>query len=260
MVKYNPKEWFSLIFKFHKSDTFRILFPVIIAVAVYTFIIAYIELELWKIGDKNVSALHSLLGFVLSLLLVFRTNTAYERWWEGRKQWGELVNNSRNLMLKIRAFVPDEHNIYRESVAILISNFVFNLKEHLRNNSSLNNLDENGKVGVLELKEKTHLPNAIALQLYKLVNEMYIKKVITGDQLILLNLELKSFTDIAGGCERIKSTPIPYSYSIFIKKFIFVYIITLPFAFVSVFGYMTIPVVGFVFYVLASLELIAEEI
>jgi putative membrane protein len=78
--------------------------------------------------------------------------------------------------------------------------------------------------------------------------------------MIVLNAEFSSFTDITGGCERIKNTPIPYSYSMFLKKFIFIYVITMPFGFVTDFRYWTVPVVIFVFYVLASLELIAEEI
>ena len=82
----------------------------------------------------------------------------------------------------------------------------------------------------------------------------------TGDQLIILNNELLSFTDICGACERIKNTPIPFSYSVFIKKFVFIYIMTLPFGYVFSLGYLVVPVVVFVFYVLASLELIAEEI
>ena len=92
------------------------------------------------------------------------------------------------------------------------------------------------------------------------VQHIYQENKITGDQLILLNNELMSFTDICGSCERIKNTPIPFSYSVFIKKFIFIYIMTLPFGYVFSLGYLVIPVVVFVFYVLASLELIAEEI
>ena len=80
------------------------------------------------------------------------------------------------------------------------------------------------------------------------------------DQLIVLNGEISSFTDICGACERIKNTPIPFSYSAFIKKFIFIYVITLPFGWVFSLGYFVIPIVPFILYVLASLELIAEEI
>jgi putative membrane protein len=96
--------------------------------------------------------------------------------------------------------------------------------------------------------------------LFQKVNDLYDQKKITGDQLIILNGEVQSFTEICGACERIKNTPIPYSYSAFIKKFIFFYIMTLPFGYVFSLGYYAIPVVIFIFYVLASLELIAEEI
>ena len=92
------------------------------------------------------------------------------------------------------------------------------------------------------------------------VNEMYLSGRISGDQLIVLNAEIQSFTDVCGACERIKNTPIPYSYSAFIKKFIFTYVLTLPFGYVFQLGYYVVPVVVFIFYVLASLELIAEEI
>src|SRR5690606_5294154 len=74
------------------------------------------------------------------------------------------------------------------------------------------------------------------------------------------NGELSSFTDICGSCERIKNTPIPFSYSAFIKKFIFIYVMTLPFGYVFSLGYYVAPIVMMVFYVLASMELVAEEI
>jgi putative membrane protein len=76
----------------------------------------------------------------------------------------------------------------------------------------------------------------------------------------LLNNELESFTNICGACERIKNTPIPLSYSSFIKKFIFTYCVTLPIGYVFSLHFLVIPFVMFIFYILASLEVIAEEI
>ena len=96
--------------------------------------------------------------------------------------------------------------------------------------------------------------------IFQKINDLYEDKKISGEQLIILNEELQSFTDICGACERIKNTPIPYSYSAFIKKFIFFYTMTLPFGYSVSLGYYVAPVVVFIFYVLASLELIAEEI
>jgi ion channel-forming bestrophin family protein len=106
MIQYNPKAWFSLIFKFHKSDTFRILMPAMLCLGVYGLVVAYVLLDYFELTFKSSTILHSLLGFVISLLLVFRTNTAYDRWWEARKLWGGLVNNSRNLSIKAKAFFP----------------------------------------------------------------------------------------------------------------------------------------------------------
>ena len=96
--------------------------------------------------------------------------------------------------------------------------------------------------------------------MFQKINDLYESKKISGDQLIIINSEIQSFTDICGACERIKNTPIPYSYSAFIKKFIFFYVMTLPFGYSFSLGYYVAPVVVFIFYVLASLELIAEEI
>lgn len=264
MIQYNPKDWLSFIFRFHKSDTFLKLLPMILLVGAYAGIIAFFEIEYWRWTEgnkvKNIVVMHSLLGFVISLLLVFRTNTAYDRWWEGRKLWGALVNNSRNLALKLSAMLPKSDNTDRLFFKTAIPQYALALKNHLRSEHTRLELDEKTHPELAELDHEKHLPNQLAALLFKKVNSLYESKKITGDQLIILNSELQSFTDICGACERIKNTPIPFSYSTFIKKFIFFYVMTLPWGYVFSLGYLVIPVVAFIFYVLASLELIAEEI
>jgi putative membrane protein len=96
--------------------------------------------------------------------------------------------------------------------------------------------------------------------LYKKLDELKKKGQLTEENYIVLDINLKSFSDIIGACERIKNTPIPYSYSMFFKKFIFIYVTTLPLAFVHSFGYYSSLVSIFVFYVLVSMEILAEEI
>lgn len=259
MISYNPKNWFKLIFEFHKSDTFRSLLWVLILIAVYAFAVVYIEINFR--GDFHSTILvHSLLGYVIGLLLVFRTNTAYERWWEGRKQWGALVNSSRNFSMQINAILPKEDKDNREFFDTMIRNYVYALKDHLRDSKNMDVFVENKIFQKSILKNKEHWPNYIASLMHEKVQELYRKDIISGDQLIVLDKELKSFTDILGACERIKNTPIPYSYNMFIKKFIFVYVITLPFGLVSDFQYWAIPITIFLLYVLGSMELLAEEI
>lgn len=266
MISYNPKEWFSFIFRFHKADTVRKLFPLILGICVYSGIIAYLELEYWKLSSesyvRNLPVMHSLLGFAISMLLVFRTNTAYDRWWEGRKLWGSLVNNSRNLAMKLNMLLPKEEKSQRSFFRKTIPAYAYALHNHLRKEKTRIELfdEEEHKHVFQKIDHDKHVPNQLALLMYQHVQQLYEEKKITGEQLIFLNAELQSFTDICGACERIKNTPIPFSYSVFIKKFIFFYIMTLPFGYVFQLGYYIIPVVAFIFYVLASLELIAEEI
>jgi putative membrane protein len=263
MLEYNPKDWITFIFKFHKSDTIRQLFPMLVLIALYAAGVAYLEIEYWKLADnshvKNITLMHGILSFVISMLLVFRTNTAYDRWWEGRKLWGSLVNNSRNLAIKLAAYLPKEDAENRLFFKKIIPAYAYALKNHLNHESTRTELFDD-EILNKKIQHDKHVPNQVALMIIKRIERLYQEKKLTNEHVIVLNSELQSFTDVCGACERIKNTPIPYSYSAFIKKFIFFYVMTLPFGYVFSLGYYVIPVVCFIFYVLASLELIAEEI
>lgn len=260
MVQYNPKTWLALIFHSYSRQVVRLLLPALIAMGIYTTGMCYVLLDYFELEFLSTTAVHSLLGIVLGLFLVFRVNSAYDRWWEGRKLWGLLVNNTRNLSAKLSSFLSEDDRENRNYFAQMIPNYVTAVKEHLRDGVDLEDLDlvEDGFLS--KLKNKEHIPNALSQMLYKKVNQLYMDKKITGDQFFVLDKELKEFSDILGGCERIKNTPIPYSYSMYIKKFIFTFTVTLPFAFMTEFHYITVPIVLFVFFILVSVELIAEEI
>jgi putative membrane protein len=264
MITYNPRDWFTFVFRFHKADTLRQLFPLILGICGWCWLVAFLELNLLKWSKSsyvsNISIMHTLLSFVISMLLVFRTNSAYDRWWEGRKLWGSLVNNSRNLAIKLHVMLGQDDESHRKFFRRIIPMYASVLANHLRAESTRLQLDEKEHPEFSALDTEKHVPNQVATLMVQRVHRLYTDGKITGDQLIILNSELQSFTDIMGSCERIKNTPIPFSYSVFIKKFIFFYVMSLPISLVFSLGYLTIPVVAFIFYVLASLELIAEEI
>jgi ion channel-forming bestrophin family protein len=260
MIRYNPKDWLTFIFRFHKADTFRKLLPLILVICAYSGAIAYLEQDVWKLDStshiKNLSLIHTTLGLVISLLLVFRTNTAYERWWEGRKIWGSLVNSSRNLAMKVSVLMPEE-NMY---FAAMIPNFALSLKNHLRDAHDAFELKKTDDFNPDNYHHQSHVPNRIAQKIIAKIIQHQKLGTISAEHLIYLQADLDNFTNSTGACERIRKTPIPFSYSVFLKKFIFIYVMTLPFAYVFLLGYWVIPVVAIIFYVLASLELIAEEI
>ncbi len=238
---YNPKNWFGILFQFHKSDTLRKLAPLILLMAGYSAVIAYIELNYLRIEDKspfrNLSQIHALLGFALSLLLVFRTNTAYDRWWEGRKLWGALVNNSRNLAIKLQMLLPPEDVGGRSFFRRAIPLYAKVLMKHLQAENTRFALDEAEHPEFKGIDSTQHAPNQVAALMMQRIVALQKDGIITGEQLLFVNGEIASFTDICGACERIKNTPIPYSYSAFIKKFIFIYVMLLPFGFVYMLNY-----------------------
>src|SRR5688500_6730003 len=169
MVSYNPKEWFTFIFRIHKADTFRKLLPLMLGIAVYSGIIAFLELEFWQLSDnnqlRNLPIMHNLLGFAISMLLVFRTNTAYDRSWEGRRLWGSLVNNSRNLALKLSAFLPEEEVAQRSFFRKIIPAYAFTLHNHLHQEKirvELFEEDDEHKHIFTKIDHNKHVPNQVA--------------------------------------------------------------------------------------------------
>lgn len=261
MVTYNPKDWIKLIVHFHKSDTFRILLPSIFLLGLITGIVSYFEQTYFKnLIPSNLTVFHQISGFIISLVLVFRINSAYDRWWEGRKLWGALLNNSRNLAIKLNSYLPEDDTETRKNLWLLISNYAISVKEHLRGNPSENLVSYGPNFSNTAYSNAAHKPNFIAQQLSKQIMVVCKKGQTPLIDYQVFNQNINEVVDICGACERIKSTPIPYSYSIFIKKIVFIYIITMPFSFGVGMGYWSIPIVMIMFYAFASLELISEEI
>lgn len=264
MKVYDNKHWISVLLSLHKADTLKTLASGMVTMAMYAGLIVYLETEYFKIDKdsafRNVSLIHTLLGFVLSMLLVFRTNTAYDRWWEGRKLWGRMVNDSRNFAIKIHAMLPEDDVETREFFKKYICFFPHLLSRHLSKQSTKMELDEETQYIMSEVEQLPHPPNALIWKIQAKVQELCKKGVISGEQMRILDTHVGGFLEVCGGCERIKNTPIPFSYSSFTKKFIVIYVVTLPIAYGMSIGYLMVALTVFVFYVLMSLEVLAEEI
>jgi putative membrane protein len=259
MIVYEPnKNWFRDIWNLTTSWTVRkILYGVLMAGVVSAVIC--ITLYVFDIEPKLHSGIFSLLGIVLSILLVFRTNTAYDRWWEGRKLWGTLVNNTRQMAIMLEASLPKDDKSSREFFARHISNFGIALKEHLRKGVKMEELDLNADESI-DLNAKQHKPSHIALLIYERIHAIYRAGVFSDADLINLKQQHQVLTDVMGACERIKKTPIPFSYAVYIKTFITGYGLMLPFGLYLDFGFYTIPLAMFICFAMIGLELMAQEI
>ena len=228
-----------------------------VGMALFNYLVTSVfSLAFWKVE----SSVFSLLGIVLSILLVFRTNSAYDRWWEGRQQWGNLVNNCRNLALLLHATLPTSDEICRRYLANHIANFCISLKEHLRKGINLDELVHLAPEERMLYASKVHLPNFIAFQIQKVVQDKFRSGEIAGEDLLNLKNHTQALIDIAGACERIKKTPIPFSYNVYLKLYITAYTLILPFGILPQFGYAGVVLIMFIFFAFIGIELMAEEI
>jgi putative membrane protein len=203
-------------------------------------------------------------SIVLGLLLVFRTNTAYERFWEGRKLWGGLVNNTRNLARQIWvdiAEVEPEDRAKKISALRLLVAFAVATKLHLRSepvNTELEGLLSSSQY--FKLKTMNNPPLEVAFWIGDYLQQQSNRQTLNAYQLPTLQGLLNNLVDILGGCERILKTPIPLAYAIHLKQLLLLYCLLLPFQMVAQLGWWTGPMVALVSFTLFGIEEIGIEI
>lgn len=202
----------------------------------------------------------SLVGFALGIFLGFRNNTSYDRFWEGRKLWGSLVNTSRTLTRQIFTLVDTDDATRRELVYRVLA-FVHALRLHLRDLpgvSDLSALLPGDELPVLETE--SNRPNAIAHRLGERFRRLYDGGSVHPLHLVALDESLTRLCDIQGGCERIKSTPIPFTYNVLMHRIVGVYCFTLPFGLVDTLHTATPFVVAMVAYTFFGLDSVGDQL
>lgn len=194
-------------------------------------------------------AVPALLGTVISLLLAFRSNQAYDRWWEARILWGAIVNDSRSLTRQILYFIDDPY--YSAEIQLFKERFVrrqiawcYGLSQSLRNDSPLTGLERLMKEEEIEFISKyKNVPMSI-LELHAKDIRIALKEGwINQYQHVQIDTTLSNLCDRMGGSERIKNTVFPVTYSKYLNMTINLFILMLPFGLIEVFGYMVVPVV-----------------
>jgi len=259
MIKYDNKNWFSFIFRNGGKHVEGMLWSTIV-MALLTVLLIFLEKKIPWFNINMPSTFHTVLGLVLGLLLVFRTNSAYDRWWEGRKQLGMLVNTTRNLAIKIQAYVPKNAYEDKEILQDLIFALAFSIKEHLQNKEFINVIKEIPQSVQRDFMLVDHKPNYILGQIAIHIEKLSQKGIISGEKLIVLEKETNTLINVLGACERIRSTPIPMAYALHLKRILLVYCLSLPFGFIGDLSWFAVPVVLIVFYTMVGIELIGEEI
>lgn len=257
-MKKNTKFW-SFLLNRQTNPLYRKIRLVTILLLLYSIAVVVAQLLYDNIfeefGIQNIGQFHLIFSFIISILVAFRVNVSFARWWEGRGHWGALVNNSRNLALKFNSFIGLSED---KRFLTYLSNFATIFKYHIRNQQSecLELLTSFG----YNLPLKEHIPNQVIQEMYKIINQYRIESKISLEQYLAMDTHLANMIDIVGGCEKIANTPIPKPFKIFVRQALLFYMLIFPFGWVEKFGFLIIPMIIIIVDILLGLELVSEEI
>jgi ion channel-forming bestrophin family protein len=257
--------WFSSAVQMKGSILPRIL-PRMTLFCLFAIVaIATYKEGLWS-NSENLRALTSNVAcnLVLGLLLVFRTNTAYERFWEGRKAWGTLTITTRNLARDIQVSVatPTEADRLAKNNALnKVVSFAIALKCQLRNESPIDQLkDLLPPAELAQLEKAPRPPQLITLWISHYLKQQEDKGNLDSLQSMSINSHINSLVEALCGCERIVKTPMPLSYGIYLKRLTLLYCLLLPLGLVGQLGWWTVSAIALVSFVLLGVEEIGNEI
>jgi len=207
-----------------------------------------------------------LIGLALGIFLGFRNNASFDRFWEGRKLWGQIVNSSRSATRLILstvgpAEVADEVKVRHRELVYHVIAWVHALRHGLRRHDKLEELEPFlDPVECEALREETNRPNAIISHLSLMLRQDVERGWLDKLHHCAIESELNQLVNSQGGCERIKSTPIPYVYTVLLHQVVAVYCFALPFGLVHSIGDLTPFVVLLVAYAFFSLDAVGDEL
>jgi len=241
------------------------IFPSLLLMTCYCLLIVALD-QYWRPLPHLAVTPFEYTGVVLGLVLVFRTNTGHERWWEARKLWGGIVNQSRNLVIgalnygEVLNTDPQESPWRKEMVKWTIA-FSFAAKESLRNGKNLDDLTDLLSQQELEaLKAAGHMPLFIASKIAALLQQARRSHYIDGFVFEKMEGQRILLIDHIGACERILKTPMPLVYAIKARRFILIFLLLLPFSLIENLGFSAVFVYFLVAYPLLSLDRIGIEL
>ncbi|HEX7916387.1 bestrophin family protein [Rudaea sp.] len=241
------------------------IIPVIWPQVLYTVLlsIAIVIAEHWGFAlqfSPNPAYL-TLLGLTLAIFLGFRNTVAYQRWWDGRALWGDLVIASRDLARQTLNFMPGLPQPQRRQLVYAIIAFVQALRHHLRGTDA----DEDLRAWLQpaaysRVQTASNRPNAVLTVL----GEDYVRSArdsgIDSMLLCAMDQQVNQFSRVLGSCERIRNTPIPFAYILLLHRTVHIYCFILPFCLISSLGWFTPIAVGILAYTFFGLDAIGTQI
>ncbi|WP_289662111.1 bestrophin family protein [Flavobacterium panacagri] len=261
MIIKKKTNWFKMLFEWNGSVLPQLL-PRLLLLLLFSLSVVYFKSFLLEHNLHINPAAFTLFGITLAIFLGFRNNVSYDRFWEGRKLWGALLNDTRSLARQSISLINDkEYETKRDEFIDLLIAFVYSLKHQLRHTNAEEDLKRLLENEFAEsLKEVRYKPIIILRELGNWIKKAKADGKIDSVTQLAFEENLNKLSDIVGGCERIASTPIPYTYSVLLHRTVYIYCFMLPFGFVETLGWITPFIIVFIAYTFVALEAIADEL
>lgn len=248
MIEYQLTGWVKTAFSYTGTVLPRVIYRLWVLPCM-TLIILLIHKGYTQIDPRVLEPIwleplgHSLIGTALGLVLVFRNNASYDRYWEGRKQWGGIVNASRNLARAARSYAGES-----KSISPLICAFCISLKHQLRHEDPSASIQVHlGEEHTLKVMKHPNPALAINLAMSEWIATTSKGKRLSQEQAQRMEEQVSKLMDCQGACERILNTPVPFAHAIHVRQLLLVYLLSLPMVVIPIHGwasFITVTVIG----------------
>lgn len=270
IIRHRPSAW-QLFFILRGSIVLRIA-PQIVLAALFSLLIAYGQSRFPADFPSFTLVPFSLIGLAFSIFLGFRNTASYDRYWEGRKLWGQLVIDARSLARQLLTLMgpsrADGHagetaeaKAFACEMVRKIIAFTYALKHHLRSSDAAADVTRFWPTAdVSSLLKRGHVPDAILLSLSAELRQCRDREWLSDQMLRAMDERLTSLATVLAACERIRYTPLPFAYTLLLHRTAYLYCFLLPFGLVETIGMMTPLVVAIVSYTFFGLDALGDEI
>lgn len=231
----------------------------LLAVIAFSYVVVVVHGQVFQTKISLTFVPFTLVGLTMAIFLGFRNSTSYDRYWEARRLWGNLLNEGRTLARQ--AMTLPQHTQHAPELVYRVIAFTHALRHQLRGTQPDADFARLlPAADCARLAAARYKPAVVLLMVGESLRAVRLHEDMPPVLVAAMELPLSRLSDVLGGCERIADTPIPFTYSVIIHRTIYLYCLLLPFSLVDSIGMMTPLIVGFVAYTFFALESLGAQI
>jgi putative membrane protein len=260
MIIRRKENWVRMLFIWRGSVLPQILFRLALLLMLCIAVVL-LQGKIFQFKIQLNPGPFTLFGIALAIFFGFRNNVSFDRFWEARKLWGSLLNTARSLTRQVQMLTTGTSKVETEAFVNLLISFTYACKHQLRHTDASADLERiSGAELAAKLSQAVYKPAMLLIEMGKWLQLRTEEGKLAAFPALAFEQNLNELSNIIGGCERIASTPVPYTYKVLLHRTVYIYCLLLPFGLVDTLGWMMPVIVTFIAYTFIALEAIADEL